>query len=84
LNQFAGNFFKLNNSYEQRLKFLFNFFYTILCQNKSNKIVDYALKYTNKTVGVSEYKILDKLSEDILNKPPTEEDINLQNKKLVV
>ena len=32
----------------------------ILCQNKSNKIVDYTLKYINKPVGVSEYKILDK------------------------
>jgi predicted nuclease of restriction endonuclease-like (RecB) superfamily len=49
----------------------------ILCQNKSNKIVDYTLKYINKPVGVSEYKILDKLSDDILNKLPTEEDINL-------
>jgi predicted nuclease of restriction endonuclease-like (RecB) superfamily len=49
----------------------------ILCQNKSNKIVDYTLKYINKPVGVSEYKILDKLSDDILDKLPTEEDINL-------
>ncbi len=32
----------------------------ILCQSKSNKIVDYTLKYINKPVGVSEYKILDK------------------------
>lgn len=49
----------------------------ILCQNKSNKIVDYTLKYINKPVGVSEYKIFDKLSKDIINKLPTEEDINL-------
>ena len=49
----------------------------ILCQNKSNKIVDYTLKYINKPVGVSKYKIFDKLSNDILKELPTEEDINL-------
>jgi len=49
----------------------------ILCQNKSNKIVDYTLKYINKPVGVSEYRIFDKLSNDILKELPTEDDINL-------
>ena len=49
----------------------------ILCQNKSNKIVDYTLKYINKPVGVSEYKIFDKLSKDVLKELPTEDDINL-------
>lgn len=49
----------------------------VLCQNKSNKIVDYTLKYINKPVGVSEYKILDKLSKDILKELPTKDDINL-------
>ena len=49
----------------------------ILCQNKSNKIVDYTLKYINKPVGVSEYKIFDKLSNDVLKELPTEDDINL-------
>ena len=49
----------------------------ILCQNKSNKIVDYTLKYINKPVGISEYKIFDKLSNDILKELPTEDDINL-------
>lgn len=49
----------------------------ILCQNKNNKIVDYTLKYINKPVGISEYKIFDKLSNDILKKLPTEDDINL-------
>lgn len=47
----------------------------ILCQNKSNKIVDYTLKYINKPVGVSEYKIFDKLSDNILKALPTEDDI---------
>ena len=49
----------------------------VLCQNKSNKIVDYTLKYINKPVGVSEYKIFDKLSKEILNKLPTINDISL-------
>ena len=49
----------------------------ILCQNKNNKIVDYTLKYINKPVGVSEYKILDKLPVSYIKKLPTEEDLNL-------
>lgn len=49
----------------------------ILCQHKNNKIVDYTLKFINKPVGVSEYKILNKLSQDIKNSLPSEEDINL-------
>lgn len=49
----------------------------ILCQNKSNKIVDYTLKYINKPVSVSEYKIFEQLSKKIKNKLPTKEEINL-------
>ena len=48
----------------------------ILCQSKNNKVVDYTLKYINKPVGVSEYKILDKLSTDYMNNLPDEKDIN--------
>ncbi len=48
----------------------------ILCQNKSNKIVDYTLKFINKPVGVSEYKIFDKLSKEIQNKLPNSNDIS--------
>ena len=49
----------------------------ILCKSKNNKIVDYTLKYINKPVGVSEYKILDKLPNDYMKNLPTEEDLNL-------
>lgn len=49
----------------------------ILCQNKSNKIVDYTLKYINKPVGVSEYKIFDQLNKEIQSKLPTKEEINI-------
>ncbi len=45
----------------------------ILCQNKR---VDYTLKYINKPVGVSEYKVFDQLSHEIQNKLPTQSDIN--------
>lgn len=49
----------------------------ILCQNKSNKIVDYTLKYINKPVGVSEYKIFDQLSKEIQSKLPSEKEVNI-------
>lgn len=47
----------------------------ILCQSKNNKIVDYTLKYINKPVGVSEYKILDKLPIDYMKNLPNEKEI---------
>lgn len=50
----------------------------ILCKSKNNKIVDYTLKYINKPVGVSEYKILDKLSVDYMKNLPTEDDLNFK------
>ena len=49
----------------------------ILCKNKNNRIVDYTLKYINKPVGVSEYKVLDKLPINYMKNLPTQEDINL-------
>ena len=49
----------------------------ILCQSKNNKIVDYTLKYINKPIGVSEYKILDKLPADYMENLPTEDDLNI-------
>lgn len=52
-------------------------YYKLSCQNKSNKIVDYTLKYINKPVGVSEYKIFDKLSKEIQEKLPSKDDINV-------
>lgn len=48
----------------------------ILCPNKSNKIVDYTLKYINKPLGVSEYKILDKVTSEALKKLPIEDESN--------
>ena len=49
----------------------------LLCQSKNNEIVDYTLKYINKPVGVSEYKIYNELPDNLLKELPTERDINL-------
>ena len=49
----------------------------ILCQSKSNKIVDYTLKYINRPMGVSEYKIFDELSKKLINELPDKEDITI-------
>ena len=49
----------------------------ILCPNKNNKIVDYTLKYINKPIGVSDYKILDKLPTNYMKILPTKEDLNM-------
>lgn len=38
----------------------------ILCQNKNNRVVDYTLKYINKPVGISEYRIFNKKQIDML------------------
>ena len=49
----------------------------ILCQSKNNEIVDYTLKYINKPVGVSEYKIFNELPDNLIEKLPTKDDLSL-------
>lgn len=49
----------------------------ILCSSKSNKIVDYTLKYINKPLGVSEYKIFNELPNNLLKDFPTEDELNI-------
>ena len=53
----------------------------ILCQMKNKKIVDYTLKYINKPIGVSEYKILNQISDNLfynfsLTKDEPDDDIS--------
>ena len=48
----------------------------ILCQSKNNEIVDYTLKYINKPVGVSEYKIFNELPNNLLESLPSEDEIS--------
>ena len=49
----------------------------ILCPNKNNKVVDYTLKYINKPIGVSDYRILDKLPACYMKDLPTKEDLSM-------
>lgn len=48
----------------------------VLCKNKNDTIVDYTLKYINKPVGVSEYRIFDSIPKDYINDLPTDQDFN--------
>lgn len=49
----------------------------LLCKNKDRLTVDWSLKSSNVPIGVSEYNIREQIPNDILDKLPTEEDINL-------
>lgn len=49
----------------------------ILCSSKNNQIVDYTLKYINKSLGVSEYKIFNELPNNLLKDFPTEDELNI-------
>ena len=49
----------------------------LLCQDKDRLTVDYSLKSMNVPIGVSSFEIEKYIPKDILEKLPTEEDINL-------
>lgn len=49
----------------------------LLCREKDKISVEWALESTNNPIGVSSYEIKKYISKDILEKLPTEEDINL-------
>ena len=49
----------------------------LLCKEKDRLRVDWSLKSTNVSIGVSAYNIKNQIPDDILDKLPTEEDINL-------
>ena len=49
----------------------------LLCKEKDRISVEWALEGINNPIGVSSYKIEKNISKDILQKLPTEEDINL-------
>ena len=49
----------------------------LLCKEKDKISVEWALEGINNPIGVSSYKIKKYISKDILEKLPTEEDINL-------
>jgi len=47
----------------------------LLCKEKNNIIVEYALKEINRPIGVSEYKLIEKLPSELENALPSVEDI---------
>ena len=49
----------------------------ILCKSKNNKIVDYTLKYINKPLGVSEYKIYNNIPKDVFKYLPSKDELKL-------
>lgn len=49
----------------------------LLCREKDRLTVDYSLKSTNVPIGVSSFEIEKNITKDILEKLPTEEDINM-------
>lgn len=48
----------------------------LLCKGKDKLSVEWALKGTNNPIGVSSYEVKNVLPKEILDKLPTEEDIN--------
>ena len=49
----------------------------LLCKEKDKLSVEWSLKSTNAPIGVSSFEIENVLTKDILDKLPTEEDLNL-------
>ena len=49
----------------------------LLCRDKDRLTVDYSLKSINVPIGVSSFEIEKYIPKDILEKLPTEEDLNL-------
>ena len=48
----------------------------LLCKGKDKLSVEWALKGTNAPIGVTSYEVRNELPQEILDKLPTEEDIN--------
>ncbi|MBU2638440.1 MAG: DUF1016 domain-containing protein [Nanoarchaeota archaeon] len=47
----------------------------ILCKSKNNTIVEYALKESNKPIGIATYRIMSKLPKNLQGKLPSPEQI---------
>ena len=48
----------------------------LLCKGKDKLSVEWALKATNTPIGVTSYEVRNELPKEVLEKLPTEEDIN--------
>ena len=49
----------------------------LLCKEKDRLSVDWSLKSTSVPIGVSSYEVKNILPKEVLDKLPTEEDLNL-------
>ena len=49
----------------------------LLCKEKDKLSVEWALDFINVPIGVASYNVIDKTKKDILDKLPTEQDINM-------
>ena len=49
----------------------------LLCKEKDKLSVEWALESTNNPIGVSSYEIDKYIPKDVLEKLPTEEELNL-------
>jgi hypothetical protein len=47
----------------------------ILCKGKDKVVAEYALKDVNKPMGISEYKLSNRVSDDLQKNLPSIEDI---------
>ena len=49
----------------------------LLCKEKDKLSVEWALDFINVPIGISSYNVINKVQKDILDKLPTEQDINM-------
>ena len=54
----------------------------LLCQEKSRLIAEYALKRTDGPIGVADYKLLEKLPKNLLDKLPSTEVLKFELQKI--
>lgn len=47
----------------------------IFCKSKNKTIVEYALKESNKSIGVATYQIVSTLSQEVKEQLPTQEQV---------
>ena len=49
----------------------------LLCKEKDKLSVEWALDFVNVPIGIASYNVINKARKDILDKLPTEQDINM-------
>jgi hypothetical protein len=54
----------------------------IICKEKDRTVVEYALKESNKPIGVAEYKVVTKIPNEFVGKLPTPEQISILLQKI--